>query len=225
LTDRSELAAEDGMTKRPLQHKQEKKDRIILAAARAFAQNGFSGTTMAAIAKQADIGKGTIYEYFETKEDLFFAVFTWYSRRMSEAATVAVSELGGSAAQRIRAVSRSLLNVTEEIKDLFALTMEFWAAANTSPLRSRFADDFRQLYSDFRNILAGLIREGVQRGEFRPDVDPEAVAAVMVGSWDGLILQAWFEGTFDPHRAAKKFLDTLFGGLARQTTPNPGSNL
>ncbi|MBE9530214.1 MAG: TetR/AcrR family transcriptional regulator, partial [Proteobacteria bacterium] len=60
--------------------KNEKKNQIIEAAAQIFAKNGFSGTIMAEIAHCAGIGKGTIYEYFKSKEELFFAVFEWYMK-------------------------------------------------------------------------------------------------------------------------------------------------
>ena len=58
--------------------KQEKKERIIRAAAEIFAQKGFAQTAMADIAAGAGLGKGTLYEYFEGKEELFLAVFKWF---------------------------------------------------------------------------------------------------------------------------------------------------
>jgi AcrR family transcriptional regulator len=58
--------------------KQNKKSLIIEAAARVFANRGYNSTLIAEIATEAGIGKGTIYEYFPSKEDLFFAVFEWF---------------------------------------------------------------------------------------------------------------------------------------------------
>ena len=80
-------------------HKQKtkKRDQIIEAAAQVFAQKGYSGAVVADIAVQADIGKGTVYEYFSSKEDLFFAVFEWFQKKTEKAATVGISSLGGSA--------------------------------------------------------------------------------------------------------------------------------
>ena len=75
-------------------NREERKKQIILAAAQIFAQKGYTGTVMDEIARCAGIGKGTIYEYFDSKEDLFFAVFEWYMKESGSAATVSISALG-----------------------------------------------------------------------------------------------------------------------------------
>ena len=193
----------------------DKKDRMVDAAAMLFAQNGYSGTSVADIAIKAAIGKGTVYEYFDSKEDLFFAVFEWYTMSTGRKASVSVSALGGSAAERLFALSDSIMGMWDEIKDVFALTMEFWAASASSHMRDRFKAAFRQVYEEFRGIVTSLIREGIERGEFHPDVKPSSIAAALVGTWDALFLQAWFEESFDPVETAKDFLEIVLKGLSR----------
>ncbi|UCE55981.1 MAG: TetR/AcrR family transcriptional regulator [Desulfobacterales bacterium] len=195
--------------------KQDKKNRIIKAAASTFAQKGYAGASVADIASQADIGKGTIYEYFDSKEDLFFAVFEWYSEKTGAAATVSISALGGSAAQRLEALNKTLMSLWDEIKDVFALVMEFWAASSSTWMRQRFQAAFKQLYHDFRSIVSDLIHDGIKRGEFREDVNPEAVAAALVGTWDAMFLQAWFDPTFDPLKISQNFLTVVIQGLTK----------
>jgi AcrR family transcriptional regulator len=194
--------------------KEDKKIRILEAAIHLFAQNGYTGTAVADIAVQADIGKGTIYEYFDSKEDLFFAVFEWYSKHTAAAATVWISVLGASAADRLEALNNSLMALWDEIKDVFVLVMEFWAASSSSNMRERFQAAFKQLYQDYRRIVSDLIVDGMSRGEFRKDLDPEAIAAALVGTWDALFLQAWFDDSFDPAATAKDFLVTVLRGLS-----------
>ena len=91
--------------------------------------------------------------------------------------------------------------------------MEFWAASSSAQMRRRFKSAFKQLYDDYRKIVSSLIQEGVNSGEFRPDIKPEPVAAALVGTWDALFLQAWFDDGFDPAATANDFLDTLLHGL------------
>lgn len=198
------------------QQKQQKKARIIKAASQVFAEKGFSGTVMADIAVQAGIGKGTLYEYFESKEDLFFAVFEWFTQESGAAAKVGISALGGSASERLEALSESLMHSWFEMKDLFTLVMEFWAASASSQMRGRFKKAFKEAYADFRQIVSSLIRRGIEHGEFRLDVDPEAVAAALVGAWDALLLQAWFDETFDPLATAKQYVAVLIRGLGAE---------
>jgi AcrR family transcriptional regulator len=194
----------------------DKKNRIIEAAARVFAQKGYAGTAVADIAVQAEIGKGTIYAYFDSKEDLFFAVFEWYMMQSGAAAKVSVSLLGGSAAQRLEALSDSIMGMWDEIKDAFTLTIEFWAASSSSQMRQRFKEAFRRAYEEFRGLVVALIRDGIERGEFRSDVNAESVAAALVGTWDALFLQAWFEKKFDPLTAAGNFLKVVIRGLSKE---------
>ena len=193
----------------------DKKKRIIDAAARVFAQKGYAGTAVADIAVQAEIGKGTIYAYFDSKEDLFFAVFEWYMMQSGAAAKVSVSLLGGSAAQRLEALSDSIMGMWDEIKDAFTLTIEFWAASSSSQMRQRFKEAFRRAYEEFRGLVVALIRDGIERGEFRSDVNAESVAAALVGTWDALFLQAWFEKKFDPLTTAENFLKVVIRGLSK----------
>ena len=194
-------------------HKEQKKARIIKAAAQVFADRGFSGTVMADIADQAGIGKGTLYEYFDSKEDLFFAVFEWFTQETEAAAKVSISALGGSVSERLAVLSESVMQSWLEMKDLFTLVMEFWAASASSQMKQRFKGYFRQAYEDFRRIVAALIREGIEHGEFQEDIVPESVAAALVGTWDALLLQAWFDETFDPLTTARNFVDVLIRGL------------
>jgi len=192
-----------------------KKELIIEAAAQVFARSGYSNASVASIAGKANIGKGTVYEYFQSKEDLFFAVFEWFQKKTEKAAVVGISDLGGGAADRLQALNDSLMGVWDEIKEVFALVMEFWAASSSSTgMRQRLKGAFKQLYDDYRRIVSALIKDGIKSGEFRSDVKPEPVAAALVGTWDALFLQAWFDESFDPAATAKDFMDTLLHGLA-----------
>ena len=190
-----------------------KKEQIIEAAARVFSRSGYSNAVVADIALQANIGKGTVYEYFNSKEDLFFAVFEWFQKKTEKAAVVGISALGGGAADRLKALNESLMGQWTEIKDVFVLVMEFWAASCSTQMRQRFKGAFKQLYDDYRQFVASLIQDGINSGEFRSDVRPGPVAAALVGTWDALFLQAWFDDGFDPAATANDFLDALLRGL------------
>ena len=197
------------------QARKSKKNRIIEAAADIFAQRGYAGASVADIAVKAAIGKGTVYEYFSSKEDLFFAVFEWYTQRSSRQASVSISALGGSAADRLLTISDAITGQWDEIKDAFTLTMEFWAASASSQMRDRFKAAFRDLYQEFRQLISALIQEGIDHGEFRADIRPELVAKALVGTWDALFLQAWFEENFDPVAVAREFSGIIIKGLSK----------
>ena len=193
--------------------KANKKNSIVEAAARVFARSGYANAVVADIALQANIGKGTVYEYFKSKEDLFFAVFEWFQTKTEQTAVVGISALGSGAVDRLKALNDSLMGQWDEIKDVFVLVMEFWAASCSTQMRQRFKGAFKQLYDDYRQIVSAVIQDGINNGEFRSDVKPHPVAAALVGTWDALFLQAWFDEGFDPAATANDFLDTLLRGL------------
>jgi len=193
--------------------KQNKKSLIIEAAAKVFANRGYNSTLIAEIATEAGIGKGTIYEYFPSKEDLFFAVFEWFVEMTEAEARVSISALGGSASERLKALNDALLKSWLEMLDMYSLVMEFWSASASSRMRPRFKKAFREGYKDFRQLVSALISDGIETGEFQPEVDAESVAAALVGAWDALLLQAWFDEGFDPLTTSRKFMAVLINGL------------
>jgi hypothetical protein len=108
------------------------------------------------------------------------------------------------------------MGMWDEIKDAFTLTIEFWAASSSSQMRERFKETFRRAYEEFRGLIVALIRDGIERGEFRSDVNAQSVAAALVGTWDALFLQAWFEKDFDPLTTARNFLKVVIKGLSKE---------
>lgn len=191
-----------------------KREQILGAAAEVFAHKGFSGTVMADIATAAAVGKGTLYEYFPSKEDLFFGVFHWVMVRQEAATRIGIDRLGGSALDRLRAVNRAVVDACLEMQDLYGLVIEFWAAAGYPRTRERFKATFREGYRMYRRTVAALIEDGQRQGEVRSDVDGPAVAAALVGMWDALGLQVWFDPGFDARAAADAFIDTLIRGVS-----------
>ena len=195
------------------ENKKQKKERILTAAAQTFSQKGFSRALIADIARKAEVGKGTVYEYFDSKEELFLAVFEWYMQQVGIQAQVSLTAIGGTASERLTALAQAIITAGQEMEDMYTLFMEFWSAGSPDTFKGQVAQTFRRLYGEFRGLVAGLIKEGQARGEFASDVDAEAVAATMVGAWDGLLLQNWFENNFDPAAACRSFNTVLLRGM------------
>ena len=193
---------------------------ILQAAATVFAERGFRGTRVADIARQAGIGKGTVYEYFRSKEELFLRLFHWYTEQAFRSMRDTAQATGLSPLTSLRRSCDSLLASCGEMQELYPLTMEFWSASTASEFREQLSREFRQLYESFRGVLANLLREGMACGEVGAHVQPEAIASVLVGALDGIFLQAWFDPAFDPIAAGGHFLDVLTLGI-RAPSPAP----
>ena len=196
-----------------------KKEKIIKAAITIFAQTGYAKTRIAEVAEAAGIGKGTIYEYFRSKEDLFFATFEYVIFESVRQIGEMERSFTGSASTRLTEMAEAVMKAWQADMELFGLVLEFWSATAAPPGRKRFKDAFRTVYADMRRIVAGLIDKGISRGEFKPGINPEQIASAIIGSWDALLFQGWFDADFDPLAASRSHMAVVVAGLQCQAPP------
>lgn len=189
---------------------------IVEAAALVFAERGFRSARMADIAERAKIGKGTVYEYFRSKEDLFLAVFDAFGAGMVDDILVQLDPRPPSASEFLRRFCDAVLTSLQEILYIYPLTMEFWSAAATSELKGRLITEFRDIYSRYRSVLASVIREGQSSGEIGAHVEPDHLSAALVGAIDALFLQAWLDPGFDAVSVGRHFIDVVLRGTAAE---------
>lgn len=192
---------------------------ILRAAAQVFAEQGYQAATMDAIAGRAGIGKGTVYEYFRNKQELFFAVFDDYIASMERLARQSIGLPSATAAAQIQQAIHAVLAMTAEARDLFPLVFEFWSASASPDRQARVATMLRDTYAKFRKLIAGQIHRGQQKGEFDRAADASRIAAVLVGALDGLFLQAWFDPALDPVSMGDDFVAILLRGLVGPAKP------
>jgi AcrR family transcriptional regulator len=196
---------------------EEKKEQIIFAAMVLFAKKGFAKTSMADIAKEAGIGKGTTYEYFKGKDELFFATFELFAKHSEKAARLSLKNLAPkSAAEKIRVFSQSVLDSIKESKEFFPLILEFWAASASSKYRDEMKKVFNDLYRKIGDILIAIINEGIANEEFHSHTDVESVVPGIVGAWDAIGLQSWFNDEFDMEKTMNSFADLIIRGFLKK---------
>jgi AcrR family transcriptional regulator len=199
----------------------DKKRQIVEAATQVFAGKGYAAARVIEVAEAAGVGKGTIYEYFRSKEDLFFAVYEDMMADTDSRISVTIATVSGSAADRLRAVADAVVTAWLPKLDRYALVMEFWSAATVSPLRRRFKESFQQAYDGFRRVITALLQDGMATGEFADDIDAHKTASALIGTWDALLLQAWLDPDFDPLGASRAFVEVLLNGLRSKKIKEP----
>jgi AcrR family transcriptional regulator len=189
-----------------------KRERLVTAAAQVFATRGYRNATMDEIAQAGGTAKGTLYLYFKDKEALFYAVFQWLTAQMLDRDSQFRSG-DASASQRLRALAEAAAHFMDENRAWFPLTLEVWAAAGSTDSRQRFAIALREMYAQYRVVIADIIRTGQECGELRADLDADALGAVLTGAMDGLLLQCWFDPSLDPLPLLRGFFDPLLCGM------------
>ena len=194
----------------------EKRNHIIAAAITTFSQKGYAGTRIVEVAQAAGIGKGTIYEYFRSKEALFFAALEHLLSDAGHQMRDLAKTFDGTVSDRLKILADAVIQDWLQKLDLYGLVLEFWSATAALPGRKRFQEAFKKGYADFRRQLATLIQDGMASGEFTADVDPEKIASALIGSWDAVLFQAWLDSEFDPLGATRDHMQVVVAGL-RQT--------
>lgn len=116
----------------------EVRDRILDAASKVFAAEGFAGATIDAIGQAAGFTKGAVYSNFESKDELFLALLDREFELRGEQIAIALDRSDGDTAAAAREVSRSVLDSVRDHSDYYVLLVEYWLRAQRDPqLRER----------------------------------------------------------------------------------------
>jgi len=148
------------MTTRPLSRaarREQTRDDLIAAADRAFVEGGFHATSLDQIAASAGYTKGAVYSNFDSKEDLFFAV---YERRAAAAEAQMAELFRGDAAAGLDRISADTTGRINRDDGWLAAFFEFWAHVIRHPeLRGRFAEVHRRLQVPVAGALERIAAE------------------------------------------------------------------
>ena len=162
----------------------DKRERILAAAVKVFAAKGFYCARVSDVAREAGVADGTIYLYFESKEDLLRGLYEENMGKINEG----VREIVDGDGPVLQKVSQFF-----EAWAQFALDDPELAEVLTVEIREsgKYMNEFAApLFGEFLRNLVSLIDEGQAGGEFRTDVSPKTVARAMFGAMDELAL-AW----------------------------------
>ena len=188
-----------------------KKDAIASAALRVFAHHGYGGSRMSAIASEAGIGKGTIYEYFRSKEEVFAYAIEQFMLGMSRHLSDEAEHIDDPMDQIRALIDGSVLMLQDaggEARILFAV----WAEGVRS---GSDLIDLEEMYDVFRNPIRAVLEEGINKGAFRPH-DTDRMASVLIGALDGLAIQWASNPTgFPLAEAGHALFDLVCAGLKR----------
>ena len=150
------------------------KERIFRVAMELFESKGFDNTTVAEITEAADIGKGTFFTYFPTKE----AIFRQLGASTIEDMTLA-AQTGLETKQPLAETLRNVLTISikwhEENK---FITRQMTKSNLSFSLDSESSNKGRLL-----ELLAQLIQEGQKNGEFNADLNAQNAATVLAGTY------------------------------------------
>ncbi len=167
--------------------KKEKREKILEAAITVFARKGTAKTKAADIAESAQIGKGTIYEYFKSKEELIAAAFHYVIKKAEDEVASRLSAIEDPWEKFVAylLVWKDILQ--GEFKDYMEIMLDFWAEGiRTKDDISPFS--LEKIYDKNRAALKRILDECVAQEKIHP-VNTLVVSSIILGALDGLMIQ------------------------------------
>src|SRR2546428_12364168 len=158
-----------------------KRERILRAAIDVFAQNGYFNAKVSEIARAAGVADGTIYLYFDGKEDLLVSIFRDHTRNYLQSLERDLANVNRPE-ERIRIAIRHHLETLGQDREL----------AIVAQVALRLSLKFMTLLShqeiaDYLNILRKIVEQGQTEGVFRRNLHPQLVAKAVFGILDEMV--------------------------------------
>jgi AcrR family transcriptional regulator len=195
--------------------KQARPGEIVAAALDQFAERGFAATRLDDVAARAGVSKGTLYLYFDSKEELFKAVVRESLLPNIARVEALVADFAGPTPELIRRMVDTIGMVVTTSR-IGALPKLVIAESGNFPDIARFY--LEEVIQRGLRLIEAVLKRGIERGEFRP-VDVGLTVRAVIAP---VILLAIWKNSFEPFDAepldARRYLanyvDILMRGLA-----------
>ena len=186
---------------------QARRQAIIDTSARLFARQGYHATGIAELCAANDLGKGALYHYIGSKEEILAAI---HDRVMDEvmAGAERVAESGGSPSAQLAKLGEELLDVINHYPD------HVWVFLHEFHALTERADQFRGRRREYERLVENILRAGVESGEFR-DIDPWLTARAWLGMHNYTYLWLQAGGRVSASDVAKPFHDIFVRGIEK----------
>lgn len=192
---------------------EEKRTRIMDAAARVFMKKGFAGATNREIAREAGITEGLIYWYFRSKAELFASAVERYS--IVELVSDIISDVqDGRETEQLRRLGTAILEILshEDRLGLFRLII-----GECTKFPEEAEGFYRNVILKSTGAFEQYLKKGIEAGVFR-EVDVKVTAAAVLGLFTMYVIQQRIlPGSkvypVDPGRCVESVLDLILNGL------------
>ena len=158
--------------------REERRQQILEAALQVFAEKGYHNARVSDVAARVGVSQGTIYWYFQSKEELFEAAFMGRINAMFEPIVQLLQQEAPPQTRLLASIEASLDLMVRDI-ELFYLLMQ---AISIPEMARLLTYDFQKFYQEMIETVASLLRE-------LDDPDPHATASLLIAVLDGLGFQ------------------------------------
>ena len=181
---------------------------LLEIAADLFAERGYVATTVRDIAEAAGILSGSLYHHFDSKESMVDAILSTFIEQILSAYEGVVDE-GKSPTETFEGLVKVSLNAMIEHRSAILI---YQKEARLLASQPRFSY-VREAHRRFERIWTGVLSDGIERGEFRPELDPRLIYRLVRDAvWTA---PRWYRpgGSLDPELIEGQYVGVLVDGV------------
>lgn len=159
---------------------EQRESDIMEAATGLFAEKGFHATSTRKIAAAAGVSEGTLFHYFGTKNVLLQAILDSFYGQLNESAQEGMREIMGTR-ERLLFLARNHLRALMDQQALMLRLIQVYLSVDANYYRDYKNSPLHELNYRYTRIFDGVIKEGMERGYIRADLDLPAIRDLFFG--------------------------------------------
>ena len=193
--------------------REERRDQIIQAAIRVFGKKGFHRAKIGEIAQEAEIGKSTVYEYFDSKKDLFEEMIRFIAQDYYDDVNEALSEGKGCKGR--------LMSFANNHGSFIKSHMEL--AENTMTDSTSVSEDIKKEMLGWKmkifQLVEDVLKDGIEAGELREGIDTKSATAIILGAInENYAVQCIIFNQKPEEVQMERIIDLIFSGLGKDNS-------
>lgn len=183
-----------GLEERRKRERENRKNAILKAARKLFFEKGFRPVTVESIARKAELSKGSIYLYYNSKEEIYSQILLndidTFHEHIAD-----ILQTPASAAEALIRLAEIYVDFFLNDRELFRILMNFMLHNNDMNLPEDLNHHIIKTTNRTIGIVEQVFRHGIDRGEFPPDINLRLNRNAIWGLLNGIISLHLFTGT------------------------------
>ncbi len=217
----------DSARRRSRERLEERETEILDAAARLFASGGFHATSTRRIAAAAGVSEGTVFHYFGSKNELMLGILDRFYNDVLNARAAQILDTIMGTRERLRALAQHHASALAADNALMMRLLQVYVGVDLEYMGDGDESPLRALNRSYVGHLDRILREGMERGELRNDLELRPQRDVFFGSLEyGLRTHVYRHGVEGLEDYIDSLLHPLWQSMVREDTPAtnaPGS--
>lgn len=192
--------------------KKARNEEILKTAARVFGEKGFHGTRIQDIADELGMRKGSLYHYISSKEELVQGLVAGAMEKM-------IREMSDIVATKHTAMRKIDMGIEAHLRRSLG-DRDVWTLMtreNLDLLNRNSPADIYELMKQYVSLWDQIVAEGVEQGEFDPDLDQRLIVQAVIAMCVGFL--RWFDpdGRLPAQEVARQFTEITLRGIQNPT--------